>query len=269
MMNNERDLDFDGLEGEEIMLFRDWWSSVRQGYPEIPVPVLAAGLGRIFCDKMRIERDDKPHAPGSTIFSFAEPCWESLDYIIGWLRRSVQDNAAWLQDVDDRGRPNRLLSASRYIDLEREADRDADVRCSELATMLDKHDEITVEDLDDGFHIVRLLTREAVDLEARRMRHNVGQGADRDRFDSGEEAYYSLRRPDGFPVVTMGVELPANAPGVLLHIAGHRYSFVSDEHLAILIPWLRKQGGDGVDSHCRLMNEPELVYLDWKGVGGA
>lgn len=140
MMNNEKDLDFSGLEPDDIMLFRDWWSSVRQGYPRIPVPVLAAGLGRIFCEKMRGERDDKPDAPGSTIFSFADPCWESLDHIIDWLRRSVQDNAVWLKDVDDRGRPKRLLSASRYIDLEREADRDADAQCAELATMLGKHD---------------------------------------------------------------------------------------------------------------------------------
>lgn len=259
MINNEKDLDLSGLEPDDIMLFRDWWSSVRQGYPKIPVPVLAAGLGRIFCDKMRIERDDKPDAPGSTIFSFAEPCWESLDHILAWLRRAVLDNATWLKDVDDRGRPKRLLSASRYIDLEREADRDADAQCVELAKMLGKHDEVMVEALDDGFHIVRLLTREAVALEAGRMRHRIGQGADRDRFESGEEAYYSLRRRDGYPVATLEVLLPAAEQGTLMHIAGHRNSSVSDDELTKLLPWLQKQGWQNVDFHCGLMNEPEPV----------
>lgn len=246
MISDENILKLDGLHREESELFQDWWDRLCHGYPDIPVPVLAAGLGRIFCNRMQVERDDKPDEHGSTVFFFAEPYWEALDHIMGWLRRAVIYNAAWLQDVDDHGRPKRLLSASRFTDLEREADRDTDAECEKLAKTLGKHDEITVEDINDGYRVVRLLTREAVDLEAMRMHHHVGQGADRDRFESGEEAYYSLRRRDGFPVVTLEVELPAATPGVLLHIAGRRNSPVSDEHLAILIPWLRKQGWEDV-----------------------
>lgn len=264
MISDENILKLDGLHKEEKELFLDWWDRLCRGYPDIPVPVLAAGLGRIFCNRMRVERDDKPDEHGSTIFFFAEPYWESLDHIVRWLQRAVQESAIWLKDVDDHGHPKRLLSASSFTDLEREADRDTDADCEKLANTLGKHDEITVEDIDGGYCVVRLLTREAVDLEAMRMHHHVGQGMDRDRFDCRAEAYYSLRRPDGFPVVTMEVELPAATPGVLLHIAGHRNSSVSDEHLAILLPWLQKQRWDGVDVHCGLLDDPKPIPIVWK-----
>lgn len=255
-----------GIKAEEAMLFREWWHRLCQGYPDIPAMVLAASLGRVFCEKMRIERNDKPDAPGETIFFFAEPDWQSLDNIVDWLQRSVREDAAWLRDADADGRPKRLLSASLFIDLEREADRDKDAECAELAKSISQSDETEVEAFHDGYHLMRLLTQKAVHLEAGRMRHSVGMGEDWDMFEAGEVAYYSLRRSDGFPVATMEATFDAYGQGILMCLEGHRNSSVSDEHQAMLLPWFRKQGWEGVDFHCELM-EPEHINIVWQPKG--
>ncbi|MGU3401327.1 hypothetical protein ACLBWS_16550 [Brucellaceae bacterium D45D] len=243
------------ISGEERALFIEWWCRIREGYPEIPASVLAAGLGRIFCEKMHAERADKPDASGSTIFWFSEPCWESLGHILEWQKRSVKEMAPWLADADERGRPKRLLGHLRYIDLEREADKDMDARCEQLNRRLGLNDEVTVEHVGDGYRIVRLLTPDAVALEAGRMRHQFGLGDDQEQFMAGEIAYYSLRRADGFPVATLQVEFFSSEEGMLMRIEGHRNTPVSDEDREILLPWLRQQGWGGVDFHCGLMEE--------------
>lgn len=99
------------------------------------------------------------------------------------------------------------------------------------------------------------------------MRHRIGQGDEPGHFESGAEAYYSLRRPDGYPVATLEVLLPSAEHGTLMHIAGHRNSSVSDDELTKLLPWLRNQGWHNVDFHCGLMDEPEPVHVVSKARG--
>lgn len=127
--------------------------------------------------------------------------------VIDWLIRAHDERHPWLLNVDELGRPRKLMKVHSMAALYAES-----VKCmarlpslTKLAPdhQLGEHDERRVCDIPGGYTIVELLTPEALDEESYRMQHCIGHGGYDDKL-IGQHGYnlYSVRL-DGQPVATI------------------------------------------------------------------
>ena len=199
------------------------------------VPLLRCSIGRIAAHNVRLEYPKR-----------MDECWgspyprrETLRHILDWLVASVHEDAPWLSNVDDRGRPRKLLKCSTYEDLIREADKAMAKKHAEHSKRLGPDDEQHVADLDDGYRLVRLLTPEALDLESYRMHHCAGDGAYDGKIASGWSRILSLRDRKGRPMATIELRRESNGRWEIDQIRGKHNGSPAASHLAILKPYAR------------------------------
>lgn len=224
------------------------------------VPLLEASIGRIAANLIRsyneqlAGRDSAIDLSGNAAMPKSKANYSvrkaiehlapgELDHILDWFRASVIERAAWLHNVDDRGRPRKLLKCATFADLSREADKAMDRRNAERARTLGPGDERHVADLAEGFSFVRLLTAEALDLESSRMRHCVGHGAYDAAVQSDDIAIYSLRDARGRPVLTVEVDIRGgkhreSSWPLIMQVRGKRNAAPEPRHLGILKPFI-------------------------------
>ncbi len=179
------------------------------------------------------------------------PLFFDTDHILDWLVSSVLEDAGWLRNVDDQGRPKKLMKCSTFADLEREADKAMDRKNAQAAKALGPDDEQHVADLEERFRLVRLLTPEALDLESRRMHHCVGHGSYDEGVASGNTEIYSMRDPQGRPVITMEVYVDIYDDGArrLQQVKGKRNNDPEDWQADILQKWLQTSGWGNLEFH--------------------
>ena len=135
-----------------------------------------------------------------------------IPHIVDWLRVAVAENSPWLSNMDDLGRPKKLLKFSTIEQITAEADKA--MRKAAQKTMkiqLDEDHETIVATLNDGYSIVRLLTSEALDRESAFMQHCIGQGAYDGKLKNDRYQYLSLRDSTNKPHVT--IELSTSSLG--------------------------------------------------------
>jgi hypothetical protein len=128
-------------------------------------------------------------------------------HIADWLAAAVASREHWLSNVDDLGRPKKLMKFPTLEAITREADK-------AMLRYLQKTGEVALRDgdeemvmrLDDGFHVVRLLTPAALDRESKEMQHCIGNGAYDERLRDQRFRYLSLRDRNGNAHATMEVE---------------------------------------------------------------
>ena len=167
-------------------------------------------------------------------------------HVIDWLRSSVIEDAPWLHNVDELGRPKKLMKFSTLADILKEVDKAMARKNASQAKALSTSDERHVADLADGYKVVRLMTPAALDLESRRMHHCVGHGSyDRGVID-GTTEIYSVRKPNGMPVVTLEVAVdPDGDPAFIEQVQAAHNRPLDPEHVTLLKPFVfaRKWAG--------------------------
>ncbi|WP_315921844.1 PcfJ domain-containing protein [Mesorhizobium sp. SP-1A] len=117
-----------------------------------------------------------------------------LSHIADWLRAAVVNNDAWLEQVDDKGIPKKLMKCGDIARLMVEADkamRKANQRI-EVAQLDADHEQLYAQ-LDDGYSVVKLLTPEALDRESKQMQHCIGHGGYDQRLFTARALFLSLR----------------------------------------------------------------------------
>lgn len=142
-----------------------------------------------------------------------------VEHVRDWLLACSLRNAPWLENVDDKGRPRKLLKIGSLEQAIKEADKDLQRQRQQNKDSVDVdaafEDEITqggiavVKVFDDGYRMVRILNKVAAKRESYLMRHCIGNGAydsylNEDPSKSAME-FYSLRDTKNQPHVTMQV----------------------------------------------------------------
>jgi hypothetical protein len=166
-----------------------------------------------------------------------------LEHISDWIEAAVNNGDDWLSNIDEHGRPKKLLKFSNIMQIVQEANRD-------MALFAEKHrnviliegDEEIVERFENGYHLVRLLTPNALDRESGQMQHCIGQGAYDDHLDGDEYEYFSLRDPFGKPHVTIEIGVNRIA-GMreLIQFQGKQNQPPVAKYQEMMIPYFQKQ----------------------------
>jgi hypothetical protein len=128
-----------------------------------------------------------------------------VNHIADWLAAAVATEAAWLSNVDNQGRPKKLMKFGSLAAMHAEADKHMRRRSAKESQRLTVHDEELFADGDGGFHLVQLKTSAALDRESAAMRHCVGHGAYDDLLKNEEYAMLSLRDVHGRQHATIEV----------------------------------------------------------------
>jgi hypothetical protein len=146
---------------------------------------------------------------GSRLFNEALDRLSEVIHIADWLKVSVVEDAPWLRNVDNAGRPKKLLKFGSMAAITAEADRfmlrrskasmPAEIKISE-------GDEESHFDLGDGWWLAKLLTPIALDRESHLMQHCIGQGGYDHRLSDEQVEFLSLRDPQGMPHATIEVD---------------------------------------------------------------
>jgi hypothetical protein len=142
---------------------------------------------------------------GSIPLSGVLPDDDVAMHIVDWLTADFMDSADWIDRVDDKGRPLKLMKCGSYEQLTHEADKAMRRRLLGKVAPLGEEDESLVAELAEGYRVVKLLTPRALDAESSAMQHCVGQGSYDWYVKQGVIEILSLRDPAGHPHVTMEV----------------------------------------------------------------
>jgi len=153
---------------------------------------------------------------GEVIYRF-RPDTELLSqirHIIDWIAAAMENDADWLRQLDDRGRPKKLRKIGSLDQATKEANKAMLIYAQRAAAngYDDAHGhEKTVKTYGDGYRMVQLLTPGALDRESGYLGHCVGNGAYDAGLKAGRHEFYSLRDANGKGHATLEVRLEDNA----------------------------------------------------------
>ncbi|CAN7332316.1 hypothetical protein [Neorhizobium tomejilense] len=213
-----------------------------------------ASIGRIFLKDTRA-RDARIGHPGPNSFSaFEKLSWywhsavddythrheQALIHILDWLSSASVEHHAWLKDLDDHGRPKKLMKCGTIKRLLHEADK-AECRLQRQPMphylTLTSADERHEMGLGAGYSLVRLLSPAAFDVEGAEMGHCIGRGSyDEDLLVGGHE-FYSVRDEDGRRRATIQIvpkEIDGSVYGQLRQFVGHANE-IPEPHIVDLV----------------------------------
>lgn len=195
-------------------------------------------IGRILANEIRAQANR----------TIAEGWWnpmprdDQLIHIIDWLQADLHDGAPWLSNIDDRGRPKKLLKCGSYDGLMREADKAVARRNAQQARPLGSDEEIFEADLGSGYTMMRLITPGALDYESLRMHHCVGHGSYDGKLMSGWTRLLSVRDGKLRPVATIELARESNGRWDIRQIRGKHNARPSRETMDILKPYAVARG---------------------------
>lgn len=158
-----------------------------------------------------------------------------IHHIADWLRAAIANDEPWLKNVDEHGRPKKLLKFGSVDAILREADKAMIKAAQKLRSVkLVDGDEEFVEMLEVGYYVVQLLTPAALDQESAEMQHCIGGGGYDRNLDDGEHNYFSLRDQNGKPHVTIEVE-----NGRLTQFQGKQNTFPVEKYRKLFVPFIK------------------------------
>ncbi|MGG6893679.1 hypothetical protein [Rhizobium sp. BR 315] len=163
---------------------------------------------------------------------------QDIERVVEWLHDAVMHDAHWLQNVDDAGKPKKIMKCASIEQLLVEvakAERQSGRKFGPQATC---PGEQCIAVLDDGYTIVRLSTPEALDWEGQRMDHCLGWGRYDYCLQSPGSAFLSLRDRFGRPHVTMSV---VNRR-YIINMEGKGNRQPIDRYFNILAPFFSREG---------------------------
>lgn len=164
-----------------------------------------------------------------------------LSHIANWLSVSAKENAPWIANRDQLGRPKKLLKFSTIDQIISEADKASKIANEKIGkvALIDGDEELFAE-LEDGFYLVKLLTPAALDRESSVMQHCIGHGDFDDSLDKKEFSFLSLRDRHGNPHVTLEIHRPYEVLFVE-QMQGKQNKAPNQTYLDVLIPYLKKE----------------------------
>lgn len=195
------------------------------GHDERLGTFLAISVGRVLLKAAKNRQNWRTLAPE-----------EKLRHIADWLRAALINNEPWIENIDSRGRPKKLMKFGSLEQITQEADKAMLKAARRLSTInLVEGDEELFAELEDGFHIVRLLTPAALDRESAEMQHCIGNGGYDENLESGDYFYLSLRDKGGKAHATLEVH-----EGAVVQLQGKQNTLPIREYIDRLIPFIRK-----------------------------
>jgi hypothetical protein len=132
-----------------------------------------------------------------------------LRHILDWLTVAGIGNHAWLHNVDNLGRPKKLMKCGSIAALWTEANTQLDRHRQSTGTIIRQLTTLDLRwecDLDSGLRLIRLMTPAALDDESARMNHCLGFGSYDRNLRDPRFAYYSVRDADEVALATIEVE---------------------------------------------------------------
>lgn len=188
----------------------------------------------------------------------------SFQHIYDWLSVAVENNESWLSNVDEQGRPKKLMKLSTIEQAVREADkamRKANQRLGNL--MLEEGHEAIYAELNGGYSIVRMLTPQALDNESVRMQHCIGHGSYDGKVCDSSNLYLSLRDRYGKPHITFEISVVDDSDRFLVHqMYGKQNLPPVSKYLRVLDDWtdLRRLDFDKNSTKDYLFNTDGKIY---------
>jgi hypothetical protein len=135
-----------------------------------------------------------------------------LKHVVDWLAVSVLHGEEWLSNVDEQGRPRKLMKFGDLDGVLKEANKAMVRRAMQTpAVKIKDGDEVLDAMSDEGWYFVRLLTEAALDNESAAMQHCVGHGTYDRAVASGKTWIVSLRDPHNNPHVTIEIDAAARS----------------------------------------------------------
>ena len=192
-------------------------------------PLLVISLGRVLLKEARA---------GTSLPDIANG--DQIRHIYDWLKAEVVTEAAWLSNVDEQGRPRKLMKFGSVDQILKEADKAmmiANQRAGTAAIMAG--DEEIIAELADGYSLVRMLSPAALDRESRTMQHCIGNGGYDDELTKEWARFLSLRDASGNPHVTMDISINGDRMHIN-QIKGKQNAVPIAKYLSVLRPWFAK-----------------------------
>lgn len=156
-----------------------------------------------------------------------------IGHIVDWFRVAIATRADWLTNVDDLGRPKKLMKFGSIDLIVKEADKAMrlDIERASRASIA-AGEERLVTTLTNGMTVVEMLTEAALDRESSIMQHCVGNGAYDAHLGGGKRAFYSIRDANGKPHVTLEVSLPNRS---IVQTRGKQNMVPTDKHMSAVM----------------------------------
>ncbi|MCV9964146.1 PcfJ domain-containing protein [Pararhizobium sp. BT-229] len=190
-----------------------------------------------------------PHP--ANLFSVVNENHHAITHVRDWLKSSIVNDVPWLRNVDDEGRPKKLMKCRDLDDLVREADKDMRKQNAAIARKpLVEGDETLEFECAEGWSILRLLTPAALDRESALMQHCIGNGAYDDRLSDDRFRYLSLRDPAGKPHGTMEL-----CDDRLIQFQGKQNAAPLEKYVRIALPFLTERGIDCNWADCGIVTD--------------
>ncbi|MGF0537291.1 hypothetical protein ACQQ2Q_04790 [Agrobacterium sp. ES01] len=125
--------------------------------------------------------------------------------IIDWLLLAGAARHSWLENVDERNRPRKLMKCHSVQMLYNESVKCLRGRQPRRRSSIDltEADERHLADIGAGYAVVELLTADALDVESARMRHCIGQGNYDAKLGTPGFRFFSIRDSSGQPRATV------------------------------------------------------------------
>lgn len=160
---------------------------------------------------------------------------DDVRHVADWLKAAVVNDADWFRNVDEHGRPRKLLKFGTMEGLLKEADKAMRIEAQKLrGVKLGDGDEVPYAELSDGLHLVRLLTPAALDRESGEMQHCIGNGGYDDLVEDGDHLFLSLRDRHGKAHATLEIE-----DGAVIQLQGKQNKLPLQKYLDALVPFMR------------------------------
>lgn len=165
-----------------------------------------------------------------------------IRHVIDWLTSAVVDGDDWLERVDAKGRPLKLMKMHSIPQLVTESEKTFAKKMQKLGASLALPDDERLQmQLADGFSVVRMLTPEALDRESAAMQHCVGLGSYDRHLNDERRGLYSLRDAFNKPHATIEVDHTGNT---LLQLVGKQNEMPIAKYLKTLAPFIEAEGLD-------------------------
>lgn len=158
-------------------------------------------------------------------------------HIVDWLKAAKINNEPWMHNLDDMDRIKKLMKFSSLTQIHDEADKAMRIKAQQsLGITVSAGDERLIKVLEDGYHIVQMLTPTALDRESAFMQHCIGNGAYDEGLDDSEVEYLSLRDKMGKPHATLEIRNE-----MVVQLQGKQNKSPAQKYLDLIIPFLKER----------------------------